>query len=133
MPTGMTIPGVDVLGYKQAFSPDRPWLFEDMDVIRFYEVTEEEYNKEMALFHSGRYEYHMSDSAFDMKAHNELLESTKEEVAAMRSKQRKVQEEMVALERSLLDKWAEEKQAGAISLDSIHDLLDGKYIIIHSS
>lgn len=130
MPTGMTIPGVDVLGYKKSFEPDRPWLFEDMDVIKFYEVSEADYDREMALFRSGRYEYRVSESTFDMKAHNELLEATKGEVAEMKASQLQAQEKMVALERSLLDNWAEEKKASTISMDSIQALLDDANIDI---
>lgn len=41
MLTGVTNPGVDVLGPKEEYSPNRRWLCEDMDVIEFYEVTED--------------------------------------------------------------------------------------------
>ncbi|ORY55683.1 putative urea amidolyase [Pseudomassariella vexata] len=124
MPTGMTIPGVDVLGYKSGFSPAQPWLFEDMDVIRFYEVTEAEYDGEMALFRSGRYEYRIEESGFDMREHNRLLEATREEVQGMRERQGRVQGEMVRLEQELLDRWAEEKKEGKVSMDYVQALLD---------
>ncbi len=126
MTTGMTIPGVDALGYKLGFSADRPWMFEDMDVITFYEVTEEAYDMEMGLFRSGRYQFKFEDSTFDMKSHNELLKSVEDEVAAMKIRQKQYQEKMVDLERSLLDKWAREKAASSIPMDSIQTLLDGK-------
>lgn len=35
MLTGLTIPWVDVLGSKEGFSAHRPWMFEDMDIIKF--------------------------------------------------------------------------------------------------
>jgi urea carboxylase len=50
MPTGLTIPGVDILGSKKGYSAEKPWLFEDFDQITFYEVTKEEYEKRMAIF-----------------------------------------------------------------------------------
>ncbi|KAH8900143.1 putative urea amidolyase [Thozetella sp. PMI_491] len=130
MPTGMTIPGVDPLGYKAGFSPDRPWMFEPMDVITFYEVSEEDYDKEIALFQSGRYNFRIEDSVFDMKAHNELLKSVAVEVATMKIKQKEAQDKMSALERELLAKWAEEKAASGVSLDSIQALLDDPEILI---
>jgi allophanate hydrolase subunit 1 len=39
--TGLTIPGVDILGSKKGYSLDRPWLFEDFDQLTFYKVSEE--------------------------------------------------------------------------------------------
>lgn len=126
MMTGMTIPGVDTLGYKKSFSQDKPWLFEDMDVITFEEVSEEEYDTQMALFRSGRYEYKVKDTAFDMRAHNELLERVAGEAEAMRQRQKEYQEKMVKLERELLAKWDAEKKARGVPVDTIQALLDGK-------
>ncbi|EON98374.1 putative urea protein [Phaeoacremonium minimum UCRPA7] len=124
MMTGMTIPGVDTLGYKYGFSQDKPWMFEDMDVIKFEEVSLEEYDRQMALFRSGRYEWKVEPSTFDMKAHNELLRSVEGEVKAMKERQKEFQDKMVALERQLLDKWAEDKKASGVSMDNVHALLD---------
>lgn len=42
MLTGLAITSVDVLGSKEGFSPERPYLFEDMDIFTFYKVSEEE-------------------------------------------------------------------------------------------
>ena len=92
MPTGLTIPGVDILGSKKGYSAEKPWLFEDFDQITFYEVSEEEYEKQIAIFHSGRYEYQWEDVEFDLKEHNQLLRDTKEEVAKIRAKQREVKQ-----------------------------------------
>ena len=107
--TGMTIPGVDILGSKKGYSANRPWLFEDFDQLQFYPVSEEEYEKELAIFNSGRYEYNWEEVAFDMAEHNRLLADTKDEVAAIRSRQRKAQAEMDKIEAQLLEKWAKEK------------------------
>lgn len=128
MLNGLTLPSCDKLGYKKGFSQDRPWLYEDMDVITFYEVSEEEYDREIALFRSGRYEFKVNSTTFDMKRHNELLESVKDEVVVIKEKQEKAQEKMVALEKELLAKWDEEKKAGGVSMESIQSLLDGEKI-----
>lgn len=126
MMTGMTIPGVDTLGYKKSFSQDRPWLFEDMDVLTFEEVSEEEYDRQMALFRSGRYEYKVRNTTFDMRAHNEMLKETRDEAAAMRKRQEEYQEKMVVLEKELLAKWDAERKARGVSVDTVQALLDGK-------
>ncbi|KAK8057776.1 hypothetical protein PG996_011713 [Apiospora saccharicola] len=109
----------------EGFSQERPWMFEDMDVITFDEVDEQEYDRQMALFKSGRYRFKIQEDAeFDMGAHNALLESTREEVAVMRRRQKECAEKMVILERDLLAKWDEEKQAKGISVDNIEALLN---------
>lgn len=130
MMTGMTIPGVDTLGYKKSFSQEKPWLFEDMDVITFEEVSEEEYDRQMALFRSGRYDYKVKESTFDMRAHNELLKSVEEEAEAMRTRQMEFQDKMVKLEKELLARWDAERQARGVSIDTIQALLDGKLSVV---
>ena len=130
MPTGLSIPGVDILGFKKSYSAEKPWLFEDFDQITFYEVTEEEYEAMMAVFRSGRYEYEFEEVVFDMKEHNALLESTKEEVAKIRQEQAKAQEEMDRLEKELLEKWTKEKESGKISMDAVEELLNGTLLLL---
>lgn len=125
--TGMTIPGVDILGSKKGYTPDRPWLFEEFDQITFYRVSEEEYEKELALFNSGRYEYQWEEVIFDMAEHNKLLHDTKEEVAAIRARQRKAQDEMDKLEAELLIHWAKEKAEKGVPVDAIENLLKGMH------
>lgn len=126
MLNGLTLPSCDKLGYKKGFSQERPWLYEDMDVITFYEVSEEEYDREIALFRSGRYEFKVEPTTFDMKRHNELLESVKDEVAGIKKKQEEAQDKMVKLEKELLARWDEEKKASGVSMESVQSLLDGK-------
>ena len=126
MPTGLTVPCVDILGSKKGYSRDKPWLFEDFDQIIFYEVSEEELNKQVALFESGRYEYEVAESEFDLAEHNRLLEQTEEEVKKIRREQRQAQAEMDKLEKELLDKWAMEKEEGKISMDTVEGLLNGE-------
>lgn len=125
MLTGLTIPGVDVLGSKEGFSADRPWLFEDMDVIKFYEVRAEQFEEEIALWRSGRYQYKMADTEFDMAAHNALLVSTKSEVQEIRERQSVFEKEMLAIERRLLTQWSEEKAASGPSMDQVGEFLQG--------
>ncbi|KAL4975603.1 allophanate hydrolase subunit 2-domain-containing protein [Aspergillus desertorum] len=82
---GMTIPG-------------------DFDQITFYTVTEEEYERQLALFQSGRYEYEWEEVEFDMAEHNRLLEETKEE--------------------ELLERWAREKAERGVPMDTVEELLN---------
>ncbi|KAL3467473.1 allophanate hydrolase subunit 2-domain-containing protein [Aspergillus heterothallicus] len=121
--TGMTIPGVDILGSKKGYAPERPWLFEDFDQITFYKVNEEEYERQLALFQSGRYEYEWDEVEFDMAEHNRLLQETKDEVIAIRARQREAQREMDELERGLLERWAKEKAEKGVPMDTVDALL----------
>ncbi|KAL3465684.1 allophanate hydrolase subunit 2-domain-containing protein [Aspergillus heterothallicus] len=124
MPTGLTIPGVDIYGSKPGFSEERPWMFEAMDTISFYEVTEEEYDLKFAQFKAGKYEFEKQDGVFDMSVHNELLRSTAAEAEALQAKRAVAQEKMVAREKQLLEQWLAEKQAGTTSMDEINSLLE---------
>lgn len=128
MPSGMSIPGVDILGSKKGYSPEKPWLFEDFDQITFYEVEEEEYERQMKVFHSGRYEYEWEDVEFDLAEHNQLLRDTKDEVAEIRKKQREAQAEMDKNEKEMLEKWNKEKEAGKVSGNVVEELLHGMYV-----
>jgi len=129
MNTGLSIPGADILGYKNGYSPGKPWLFEDFDQITFYEVNEEEYEAMMATFRSGRYKYEYEDIEFDMKEHNQLLRDTKDEVAQIRAKQKEAQAEMDKTEKEMLEKWSKEKEEGKISMDTVEELLTDPDII----
>ena len=129
MPTGLSIPGVDILGSKRGYSKEKPWLFEDFDQIIFYEVSEEEHGRLMELFRSGRYEYEVEETEFDLGAHNRLLEETREEVERIREKQRKAQDEMLKLEAEMIEKWTREREEGKISVDTVEELLNGQSFI----
>ena len=126
MNIGLSIPGADILGYKRNYNEKKPWLFEDFDQITFYEVSENKYDRMLADFHSGRYEYEYESTTFDMKEHNQLLKDTKDEVEGIRRSQREAQAEMEKLEKGLLEKWAAEKRAQQPSTSTIEELLNGK-------
>jgi hypothetical protein len=124
--TGQTIPCFDQLGVKPDFSPSQPGLFRDFDQITFYRVEKEELEREMARFRSGRYKFQYEDVIFDMSAHNRLLEQTRDETAAFKSRQAKAQVEMLALEKESMDKWIEEKAQNNVPADEIELLREGK-------
>ena len=126
--TGLTIPGVDILGSKNGYSLSRPWLFEDFDQLTYHEVSEDEYEQQLALFHSGRYEYKWEKATFDMAEHNELLRQTAGEVSQMRQKQKEAQAEMDKLENELMEKWNKEKVEGKVPMDKVEELMNGMFI-----
>ncbi|KAL8733883.1 MAG: hypothetical protein Q9166_001871 [cf. Caloplaca sp. 2 TL-2023] len=121
--TGLTIPGVDILGSKPGYSLSRPWLFEDFDQLTFHEVDEEEYERQLKLFESGKYEYVWEEVVFDMEEHNKLLESTRDEAREVRKRQGEAQRRMLQLEDELMAKWTQEKAEGKIPVDQVEELL----------
>ncbi|EUC45729.1 hypothetical protein COCMIDRAFT_5152 [Bipolaris oryzae ATCC 44560] len=120
MPIGMTMPGVDIFGTKSGFTKEQPWIFQDMDTVEFYDVTEEEYDAEMMRFKSGSYKYRVQESTFDLAEHNELLKSTADEVASLLKVRGKLQDEMAIKEKKILQEWLESKAAGNEILDDIN-------------
>ncbi|KAF9891714.1 hypothetical protein FE257_003726 [Aspergillus nanangensis] len=124
MPTGMTIPGVDIFGSKPGFNTEKPWMFEDMDTITFYEVTEEVFDLKLAQFKSGKYQFEVEEGFFDMAAHNELLRSVADEAAALKKTRLVSQQRMAEREKEAMENWIAEKQAGTASTDEIQSLLE---------
>ncbi len=115
----------DYLGYKDGFSLEKPWLFQDFDLLTFYQVTEEELNEKLGYFRSGRYKFEWDDIEFDMAEHNKLLQDTAGEVKQLREKQTKVQDELVAAENESLQKWREDKEKNKVDESTVDALLAG--------
>ncbi|KAK5955347.1 hypothetical protein OHC33_004030 [Knufia fluminis] len=124
MNTGLSIPTADILGFKNGYSLEKPWLFDDFDQITFYEVSEEEYAELIQTFRSGRYKYEYEETEFDMKEHNKLLRETADEVKEIRQKQREAQAEMDKVEKEMLDRWNKQKEEGKVSVDTVEELLN---------
>ncbi|KAK3705788.1 hypothetical protein LTR37_013095 [Vermiconidia calcicola] len=120
---GRTIPCFDYLGYKSGFSIDKPWLYQDFDLLDFYRVSEDELNKQLALFRSGMYKFEWKEEEFDMADHNRFLAEVDSEVKEIRGKQRKVQEEMITAEKESLAKWREDMQKNKVDMSTVESLL----------
>ena len=123
---GQTIPCFDMFGYKSGFSPERPWLFQDFDLIDFERVSEAEMDSQLLRFRSGTYEWQWEEAEFDMAEHNKLLVDTADEVKEIRARQAKVQEEMNAAEAESLRLWREEKAKGKVDEGSVEAMLEGE-------
>lgn len=123
---GMSIPGVDVFGRKLGFGPAQPWMFQDMDSLSFYEVSETEYDAKMADFHAGRYQFEMVEGVFDMAKHNKMLLDVAVDARELQAKRVLAQDAMAIREKTCLAQWLAEKQAAETSEEEIHAILDGK-------
>ena len=107
--TGRTVPCFDYYGVKTDFTSDRPWLFNDFDILTYYQVTEQELDEKLQLFRSGKYKFEWEDIEFEMKEHNKLLKATAGEVVEIRKKQAVAQDEMTKAENDSLARWREDK------------------------
>ncbi|EXJ89400.1 acetyl-CoA/propionyl-CoA carboxylase [Capronia epimyces CBS 606.96] len=124
MPAGLTIPGVDMYGYKAGFSRDRPWMFEDMDMITFYEVDPQTYDVKMAEFISGNYQFEYVDGVFSLADHNKLLDAVGEEAKELDATRAVAQQRMATLEKDSFEKWVGEKKTREAGINHA-ELLSG--------
>lgn len=129
---GQTLPPFDQYGYKPGFSSDKPWLFQDFDLIQFEQVSEQEMEKLMLRFKSGMYEWQWEPAEFDMAEHNRMLQEIAPELKKIRAKQAEVQEKMTALEKESLAKWREDKAKTQVDEGTVDKLLTGKTMSIRS-
>jgi len=60
-----------------------------------------------------------------MAEHNRLLRETKDEVIAIRARQREAQRKRDKLESKLLEQWAREKAEKGVPMDAVDTLLKG--------
>lgn len=120
--TGQTIPCFDQLGVKPGFAPTQPGMFQDFDQITYYRVSEAELERDLALFHSGRYEFRFEETMFDMAAHNRMLDATRDEVVAFKERQAVAQKKMMTLERESMEKWTAEKAKSQVPIDEVESL-----------
>jgi biotin-dependent carboxylase-like uncharacterized protein len=121
---GRTIPCFDYYGFKSGFTPERPWIFQDFDLLTFYQVSEDEFNQQLELFRSGQYRFEWEDVEFDMAEHNKLLEDTAEEVKEIRAAQAKVQLEMIKAENESLEQWRADKAKNKVDDQTIDSMLE---------
>ena len=115
-----------MLGSKTGFSPSRPWLFQDFDLLTYYEVSESELDALLAKFKCGEYVWQYEEAEFDMGEHNRLLKETEEEVKAIRKRQAVAQDEMNKAEEASLRRWREEKTKSKVDEGTLDELLSGE-------
>ncbi|RDI76657.1 hypothetical protein Vi05172_g13363 [Venturia inaequalis] len=121
--TGRTVPCWDLFGYKKGFSPTRPWLFQDFDILTYYQVSERDLDGMLRDFKAGKFTFEFVHVEFDMAEHNALLQSTAAEVARRRAKQAIAQEKMTEAEAASIAKWQSEKSHESIDISTVEKLL----------
>jgi urea carboxylase len=130
---GRTLGGWDSTGNRPGFSPQKPWLFNHLDLVSFYEVTEQEYDKMERDFEAGQYTFDISETAIDMDQYIAKFDSAEKdpEYQAWRERQSKAADELAELEQRLFDEWTISKQSSG-GADEDGDIDSDEIAVIES-
>ncbi|KAJ5305826.1 hypothetical protein N7508_004841 [Penicillium antarcticum] len=106
-----TLSAWDSAGTRPGFSESRPWLFNYFDIVKFYEVTEAEFNKAESDFLAGRYSFKITDSTLDMNHYIAKFDTAGRDSnwQEWRTRQTLAAVEMGELEQKLFDEWSAAK------------------------
>ncbi|KAJ6475105.1 allophanate hydrolase subunit 2-domain-containing protein [Mycena vitilis] len=121
---GRTLPAWQQWGKGVDFTPDRPWLLQPFDQVRFEPVTESQLLEIEIEFDSGRYAFEVEETIFSMADYSAFTASIADEVAVFEAKQRRGVEEQEIKEKELLAQWEAEKQTHGGD-DSTEEAVEG--------
>ncbi|CAH0028307.1 unnamed protein product [Clonostachys rhizophaga] len=131
---GRTLGGWDAAGNRPGFSSTQPWLFNHFDLIKFYAVSEEEYDKAERDFQAGRYVFEIEDITLDMDEHIAKFDAAAQDpkYRAWRKRQDAAAQELGETEKQLFREWIEAKESNH-SQDSAEDeAIAGKTVLVES-
>ncbi|KAL2881090.1 hypothetical protein SGCOL_003380 [Colletotrichum sp. CLE4] len=108
---GRTLGTWDLMGTRAGFSPTRPWLFNNFDIVRFHEVSKEEFDQVERDFEAGRYVFDISDGSISMDEYIAKFDSAARDPAHLewRKRQDAAAQEMGELEQRLFGEWTAAK------------------------
>ncbi|KAF4447353.1 DUR1,2-Urea amidolyase [Fusarium austroafricanum] len=131
---GRTLGGWDSTGSRPGFSPAKPWLFDHLDLVCFYEVTEQEYDKMERDFEAGQYKFDITETTIDMDHYIAKFDAAAKdpEYQSWRDRQAAAADELAELEQKLFDEWTLSKQLGSDNADEDGDLDSENIAVIES-
>jgi urea carboxylase len=119
---GRTLPIWNNYGAVAPFTPDKPWLLEIFDQIRFHEVTEPELEGLRQRFSAGKYELELTKETFDFGAHAVFCKGVEAETAALKAKQAAASAVIAEVDMKILRRLeAEGYMAGGGGMAGIED------------
>ena len=131
MMAARTLPMRDVYGTKPGFAPNKPWLLEPFDKVKFFEVSLPEYEMLELQYEMGKYEWKISPSSVDVldasRAYDDISRSPS--FLKFRASQEKALVGQEHVEQVLYQSWwqddlaAQEKTAGGANGVSKSELL----------
>ncbi|KAM3538013.1 hypothetical protein ARSEF1564_009070 [Beauveria bassiana] len=109
---GRTLGGWDAAGNRPGFSPDKPWLFNQFDLVKFHQVSEAEYTKIEQDFDAGRYVFDIAETTINMDQYIAQFDEAARDPQYQEWKRRKevASKEMAELEEKLYEEWVEAKR-----------------------
>ncbi|KAF7760920.1 hypothetical protein Agabi119p4_10329 [Agaricus bisporus var. burnettii] len=110
---GRTIPAWQAWGKGGGFSPERPWLLDPFDQVRFEPVDIETYQKWDILYEQGRYPFKIEPTVFSMTEYAAMVGKIQDEVSTFRERQLKAMITVGERERILLSEWEKENSQRA--------------------
>ncbi|KAM5346719.1 hypothetical protein ACJ41O_009724 [Fusarium nematophilum] len=132
---GRTLGGWDTSGNRPGFSSERPWLFNHLDLIKFHEVSEDEYDKAQRDFEAGRYVFDISETTLDMDEYIAKFDAANRdpEYRAWRERQAAAARELGEEEQRLFGEWTAEKSLQSNgSADEDDDVDSGRAVLVES-
>ncbi|KAK7436145.1 hypothetical protein CaCOL14_009913 [Colletotrichum acutatum] len=113
---GRTLGTWDMMGTRAGFSPTRPWLFNNFDIVRFHEVSKEEFDQVERDFEAGRYVFNISDETISMDEYIAKFDAAARDPAHQEWRQRQdaAAKEMGELEQRLFGEWTAAKDAALL-------------------
>ena len=103
-----TLEMFDPYGTKAGFSLEKPWLMEPYDLVTFYEVNVEEYDRLAQAYFASQYEWEVKEGIFDVGKSYELFEAAKSdpEAIAYKKAQFEASDKLSEEEKKIYEEWA---------------------------
>lgn len=110
---GRTLGAWNAAGTSPGFSATKPWLFDNFDLVEFFEVSEAEYDTMQRDFEAGRYHFDITETMLDMDKYIAKFDTARQDPGhlAWKDHQAADTKEMIELEQSLFDEWTLTKLA----------------------
>ncbi|KAK1674482.1 urea carboxylase [Colletotrichum godetiae] len=118
---GRTLGTWDLMGTRAGFSPTRPWLFNNFDIVRFHEVSKEEFDQVERDFEAGRYVFDISDGTISMDEYIAKFDAAARDPAHLewRKRQDAAAQEMGELEQRLFGEWTAAKAEALLKKNAV--------------
>ena len=117
---GRTVPIWNSFTRAGPFEKNKPWLLRNFDQVRYFEVTEDELEQMRTDFKNGRLEIKIETEVLDVAEYEKMVESMKDEIAAMQAKQLIAMAEQQAIDAEQLARI--DSQASMTTSDSVSSM-----------
>ncbi|PSR81273.1 hypothetical protein PHLCEN_2v6433 [Hermanssonia centrifuga] len=108
---GRTLSPWQTWGRGTNFNPEQPWLLFPFDQLKFKVITEDEYIEVEKQFDSGRYNFEIEPTTFDMAQYKTFISSMEGDIRQFKSRQAGGVINEEAREVELMRSWEGKRQA----------------------